>query len=198
MQGFVNRAIQCFVRDIYGEDRWRQVVDAAQLGFTNFEAMLNYDPAVTERVLDALQDQLGTPRAALLEDLGTYLVSDRNMEALRRLLRFGGSDFEEFLLSLDELPDKARLALPEFSLPSISVSDIGGRHYLLNFGDGLPGFSFVMMGILRAMSDDYGALALFEHRMGDAGPEILVILADASFAAGRDFSLSPVGAVING
>lgn len=198
MQGFVNRAIQCFVRDIYGEDRWRRVTDAAQLGFTNFEAMLNYDPAVTERVLDALQDQLSKSRAAVLEDLGTYLVSDRNMEALRRLLRFGGADFEQFLVSLDELPEKARLALPEFSLPSISVSGADGRRYVLTFGEGLPGFSFVMMGVLRAMSDDYGALAFIEHRDGDVGTEILVTLADASFAAGRGFDLAPEKMVSHG
>lgn len=198
MQGFVNRAIQCFVRDIYGEDRWRQVADAAQLGFTNFEAMLNYDPAVTERVLDALQNQLAKSRAAVLEDLGTYLVSDRNMEALRRLLRFGGSDFEQFLLSLDELPEKARLALPEFSLPEISVSGSINRSYVLTFGDGLAGFSYVMMGILRAMSDDYGALALLEHREGETGPEIVVTLADASFAVGRGFDLAPTQVASHG
>lgn len=191
MQGFVNRAIQCFVRDIYGEDRWQQVASDARLGFTNFEAMLTYDPAVTDRVLTALQNQLAKSRAAVLEDLGTYLISNQNMESLRRLLRFGGSDFEQFLLSLDELPEKARLALPEFSLPSISVHSTGERDYVLRFGSDLPGFSYVMMGVLRAMSDDYGALALLEHRETETGAEILVTLADTRFTSGRSFDLAP-------
>lgn len=120
------------------------------------------------------------------------------MEALRRLLHFGGASFEEFLRSLDELPDKARLALPEITLPSLSVRMIEPRFYCLRMGHGLPGFSLVMMGILRALADDYGALVLLELLPGQTTDEIQITLADAEFSSGRSFDLSDGRQVAHG
>ena len=198
MQGFINKAIQCFARDMYGDGLWRQVTDSAGLGYSNFEAMLDYPPDVTDRVLQELQSHLGKSRETLCEDLGTYLVSHPHMEALRRLLRFGGASFEEFLQSLDELPDKARLALPEITLPSLSVRMIEPRFYCLRMGHGLPGFSLVMMGILRALADDYGAFVLLELLPGQTTDEIHITLADAEFSSGRSFDLSAGRQVAHG
>lgn len=198
MQGFINKAIQCFARDMYGDGLWRQVTDSAGLGYSNFEAMLDYPPDVTDRVLLELQSHLGKSRETLCEDLGTYLVSHPNMEPLRRLLRFGGAGFEEFLQSLDELPDKARLALPEIALPSLTVRMIEPRLYCLQMGHGLPGFSLVMMGILRALADDYGALVLLEYVPGHTRDEIHITLADAEFSRGRSFELSAARQVAHG
>jgi hypothetical protein len=53
-------------------------------------------------------------------------VTDPGLEPLRRLLRFGGGTFEEFLVSLEELPDRARLAMPELEMPEITLSVEGG------------------------------------------------------------------------
>ena len=113
MHGLINRAIQSFVTNTYGPDRWLNVTEDADLGFSEFEAMLIYDDSLTDAVLKSLCVELGRPENELLEDLGTYLVSDPKVESLRRLLRFGGETFLEFLYSLDDLPDRARLAVPE-------------------------------------------------------------------------------------
>lgn len=198
MQGFINKAIQCFARDMYGDGLWRQVTNSAGLGYSNFEAMLGYPPDVTDRILRELQSHLGKSRETLCEDLGTYLVSHPHMEPLRRLLRFGGASFEEFLQSLDELPDKARLALPEIALPSLTVRMIEPRLYCLQMGHGLPGFSLVMMGILRALADDYGALVLLEFHPNRHWDEIHITLADAEFSSGRSFDLSAERQVAHG
>ena len=53
MHGLINRSIQCFLRDTYGAGAWAQVVRGAGLGFDSFEAMLTYDPVLTDAVLDA-------------------------------------------------------------------------------------------------------------------------------------------------
>ncbi len=79
-------------------------------------------------------------------------------QALRRLLRFGGSSFVEFLQSLEELPDRARLALQEVAFPRIDVAEIGPAHYRLHFDCQVPAIFPVALGAVRAMADDYGAL----------------------------------------
>lgn len=190
MHGLVNRAIQSFVTNTYGRDRWRQVTEAAGLGSIEFEAMLPYDDGVTGVVLDALCAELGRDRAEVLEDLGTYLVSNPDVEALRRLLRFGGQTYVDFLHSLDDLPDRARLAVSFLHLPAMELRETGAGRYSLTCGPGLPGFGWVMMGILRTMADDYGALVMLEHDGTQGEDEVITItLIESAFAKGRDFDL---------
>ena len=71
--------------------------------------------------------------------MGTYLVSHPARAGIRRLLRFGGSDFRDFLHSLEDLPERGRLALPDLLLPPISVSDQGAGRYALGIGPGGAG-----------------------------------------------------------
>ena len=134
---------------------------------------------------------LGRDRAGMLEDLGTYLVSHPRTEALRRLLRFGGVTYVDFLHSLDDLPDRARLAVADLQLPALELREHASGRFSLACGPGMPGFGSVMTGILRAMADDYGALATIERERASAdGAEVIAItLVETAFAAGRRFDL---------
>lgn len=190
MHGLINRAIQSFVCNTYGPQRWQQVTEAAGLDFTNFEAMLIYDDDQTSRVVAALCAQLGRDPSEVLEDLGTYLVSHPEVEGLRRLLRFGGVTYVDFLHSLDDLPDRARLAVSDLHLPAMELREHADGHFTLTCRPGLPGFGWMMMGLLRAMADDYGALVTLEHHSGPDGAEVISItLVEPAFAEGREFDL---------
>ena len=190
MHGLINRTIQGFVSDTRGEALWREVAERAELGFVEFEAMLSYDAEVTERVLRVVCAQLNLPLEALLEDIGTYLVSHENTEAVRRLLRFGGVDFVEFLHSLEDLPDRARLAVEDLPLPLLELCEHAMDHFSLTVRSQPLGFGAVMLGVLRAMADDYGALVILEYFPASEGSERIEIqLIEAAFAAGRGFEL---------
>jgi hypothetical protein len=190
MHGLINRSIQCFLRDTYGGEAWHAIAAKAGLGADGFEALLVYEAALTETVLEAACAQLSTTRDMLLEDLGIYLVSHPNVQGLRRLLRFGGAEFVDFLHSLDELHDRARLAVPDLDLPQLELRDHGAGAYSLAVTHPHAGFGHVMVGVLRAMADDYGALALLEHRGRQGGVETIAIeLLDMRFAEGRHFEL---------
>lgn len=190
MHGLINKAIQTFVCQTYGPDRWVGITRAANLAQPEFEAMLPYDESITRQLLDALSADLARPADEILEDLGTFLVSNPRVEALRRLLRFGGVTYEEFLHSLDDLPDRTRLAVSDLRLPPLELREHARGHYTLRCCAGLPGYGSVMMGILRAMADDYGALVTLERGNGAAGAEVIAItLVETAFAEGRDFEL---------
>ena len=190
MHGLINRAIQCFVCDSYGWDKWVEATRLAELEFVEFEAMMMYDDDITPRLLDAISVLLDRNRRYIMEDLGTYLVSHPNVEALRRLLRFGGVTFVDFLHSLDELPDRARLAVSDLQLPRTELREHGASCFSLVCECPIPGYGYVMMGVLRTMADDYGVLALLEHQGESQGVEtISVSLIETKFAAGRAFEL---------
>ncbi|MBT8155966.1 heme NO-binding domain-containing protein [Epibacterium ulvae] len=190
MHGLINRAIQAFVTDTYGADRWKSVMDLAGLGFVEFEAMLMYPDDQSFKVLAAMETVLDRPLAEMLEDMGTFLVSNPQAEALRRLLRFGGVDYVEFLYSLDDLPDRARLAVADLHLPTLELIEQAPGQFELICAQGLPGYSNVMMGILRAMADDYGDLVILDHAgIRDDADIISITHVESQFAEGRSFSL---------
>ncbi|WP_372841756.1 heme NO-binding domain-containing protein [Phaeovulum sp.] len=191
MLGLINRSIQRFLGDTYGTPLWQQVAEAASAPADGFEALLPYDDALTFALLDTAADRLGKPRDALLEDLGAFLVT---LEPLRRLLRFGGVDYDDFLMSLDELPARARMALPEIDIPHLALAVAGAGQLTLTVQGRVPGWGLVMSGLLRAMADDYGALALIDLAPTDATDtacdRIMVELLDTSHAHGRQFELA--------
>lgn len=153
--------------------------------------MLGYPDQVTLDVLAAAARHFGKPVESLLEDLGNYLVFDPNVEAIRRLLRFGGESFTEFLFSLNELHGRARLALPDLEMPVLTVKSSGDGKFTLTCAHEIPGFGYALLGVLRAMADDYGALVFLEHQgWKDSGEEVVTVhLLEAAFAEGRSFDL---------
>jgi len=195
MHGLINRSIQSFLRDTYGAQVWLRVAQLARLNPDGFEAMLHYDDRVTVHLIAAASQVLSRPQDTILEDLGTYLVSHPNLQALRRLLRFGGVTFRDFLHSMEDLPDRGRLALPDLDLPALTLTETGGDSFVLTCRGPLPGAGHVVVGLLRAMADDYGALVLIEHQgtEPESGAERIAIqLTDARFSAGRRFDLAAV------
>lgn len=190
MHGLINRSIQNYVCDSYGEDIWQGAVALAGLAEQNFEAMLTYPDTVTPQILDATSAVLGRPRDELMEDIGTYLVSHPNTEAVRRLLRFGGVNFTDFLHSLDDLPARARLAVSDLHLPMIELVEYANGRFGLVCDSPVKGYGHLMMGILRVMADDYGALALLDHAgQGDGRETVTITLVEPDYAKGRAFDL---------
>ena len=193
MHGLVNRSIQCFVRDMYGHKTWAAVVEPLGPDFEDFESMSLYEDEVTTTILKEVSTQLGKPTDTVLEDLGTYLVSHPSTSAIRRLLRFGGETFREFLFTLDDLPDRARAAVLELELPQMELREHPEGRFSLTVTGEPKGFAHVMLGILRAMADDYGALVFIEHEGLRGGAEVLEVqLLDSAFASGNSFSLTPI------
>ena len=197
MHGLINRSIEGFLRDTYGEARWADVAEAAGIGAEGFEPMLDYDDTVTDRLLAAVSTRLDRPEGQLLEDLGTHLIAKPGGTAVRRLLRFSGETFEEFLHGLDDLPSRARLAVPGLDLPDLELrEDADGRFRVFVFST-QRGWGFVMLGLLRAMADDYGALATLDMAPGASTVAVIEIqLHESAFSAMRNFSLggAPSGA----
>ncbi|QIE41942.1 heme NO-binding protein [Rhodobacteraceae bacterium SC52] len=191
MHGLVNRAIQCFVRDTYGGATWERLAKQAEAPVAGFEALFIYDDEVTDRMIDAAEEILGRSRETILEDLGTYLVSHPNVGSLRRLLRFGGDTFVEFLQSVDDLPWRAALAVPDLDLPYFDVvSEDDGVVRVLCRSE-RPGFGHVLVGVIRTLADDYGALAILEHEGREGVDEwISVRVLSAEFSEGRPFQLA--------
>ena len=94
------------------------------------------------------------------------------------------------------MPGRAQLAVPDIGLPAIRVIPHSQGRFTLICQGTVAGFGHVLAGVLRAMADDYGALALIDH-VGETarGETIEVELLEARYTEGRAFSLAmPVAA----
>ena len=194
MHGLINKSLQSFVQDTYGDANWQEIVEKSGLPEPDFEAMLHYDDDLLERVIDVSLDVLDRDRDGFLEDLGTYLVSHPKREALRRLLRFCGTSFIECLHALDDLPGRVHLAIPDLDFPPLDLRQFGTSEFLLTCGWKTDAAAHVMLGVVRAIADDYGALAVFEAEGSGSGRTVRITLLDHSFAEGRAFALGDTAA----
>ena len=194
MHGLIGRAIQNFVHDTYGPETWLQIVGVAAVPMTEFEPLKIYSDDVADKVLDAVALCLERPREEILEDMGLYLVAHPNCATVRRLLRFGGDTFLHFLHSLNELPDRVRLAVSDLDLPELDLREHYAGNLTLTVFDGPQGFGHVLVGLLRAMADDFGALVMLEHMGRNQSAETLQVqLLEVDYAQGRAFQFAGDG-----
>lgn len=163
MHGTFNRGLQYFVRDIYGADVWEETCLRAELSYFNFETMLHYEDSVTSRVLKSLSKVLSRSVGEVLEDFGTYAVSEERLNVVRRLLRFGGDTYEEFLHSLEDVHDRAKMALPDLDMPHLRLTPHSDTEFTLHYQFSKQGYGSFFLGLLRGMADDYGALVVITH-----------------------------------
>lgn len=192
MHGLLLRPVQGFVRDIYGQEHWLTIASGVGIARANIEPMGRYPDDMAELLITAATAAIGKPRAEFLEDLGTYLVSHPNCETVRRLMRFGGDTFLEFLYSLNDLPARARLAVTDLQLPELDLREHFSGSLTLGVSDGPAGAGDVMVGLLRGMADDYGALVMLQNLGANSGVELIEIrLLDLRFSEGRAFQLAP-------
>mgnify|MGYP003133580564 CR=1 FL=1 len=178
MHWLVNRSVERFVRDTYGRETWVEVARLLDPDIGAFDAMQGFDASVTHHLMAVVAKILERPARAIEEDIGTYLVTHPHNAPVRRLLRFGGDSFEDFLHSLEDLPDRAHLALPGLDLPRLEVIACRGSVFTLAVTPTGPDsvcFGSAFMGLLRAMADDYGALVTLEHKGQDGARELIEV-----------------------
>ena len=163
MHGLICKSLEGFVKDRYGDSTWRAVIRRADPGLDRFEMLRLYDDALVVGVLVAAAQEVDDDPFHLLEDMGHWLCTHPPMEPFRRLIRFSGATFTDLIYSLDEVRDRAGMALPGIDLPDYDAAEIGSGHFQVSARWGVPGACSMLRGLLRAMADDYGVLAVVDE-----------------------------------
>jgi len=187
MDALLLRSLQNYVLDTFGSAKWHEICVIADQPSQTYEPMLRYESGLADRVADIVSRVLGRPVEAIWEDVGTYLVTNPEREGARRLLRFGGVSFSDFLHSLEELPARARLAMPKLEAPEVILDEVGPDRFELRCRSHIRGVQRVLIGVVTAMADDYGALCLIETGAEDC---IKIAVLDTRHATAKAFELA--------
>ena len=194
MHGLICKAVEGFVTDQHGPDAWTAIRLDAGLAVTHFESLKVYDQALAEKVFTVAAQTLRRDRSVLFEDVGAWVCTHPPLETVRRLIRFTGRTFVDLLYALDEVHDRACMAVPGLNLPRYRLVREGEGEFEVYSRWRISGGAAVLTGVLRAMADDYGTLALIdagESRFEDGVwlERIHVRVVDHAFQAPREFIL---------
>jgi Haem-NO-binding len=187
MDALMLRSLQSYVIDTFATSSWQDICRRAELTTETFEPMLRYDPGTADRIARVAAEVLGRSADTIWEDVGTYLVTNPEREGVRRLLRFGGASYADFLQSLEELPGRARLTMPDLEVPDLTLDEVAPDQFRLRCKSDLRCVQRVLVGLLTAMADDYGVLCLIEA--GEDDWTSIAVL-DRRHAKARHFDLA--------
>lgn len=188
MDALLLRSLQGYLRDTFGLSVWQAICRRGELEVQTFEPLLRYDPGTADRVARLAAEVLARPVDTVWEDMGTYLVTNPGHEGVRRLLRFGGVGFADFLHSLEEMPGRARLALPGLDLPEITLHAPAPDRFEIRCTSRVRGIPRVLVGMVTAMADDYGTLCVIDPP--DDKGRIVVQVLDSRHGTARPFDLA--------
>jgi hypothetical protein len=194
MQGLLCKALETFVLDRHGSQVWDATLTRAGFPNPSFEMFQTYPPGTVAACSDAAAVELSISQNALMEDLGTWICTHPPLEPVRRLIRFSGETYKEMLYALDAIHDRGNLAMPGLDLPVLELSELGQGKYCVFVDAPQPGMGAFILGVLRAMADDYGSLVFVElltsaNMEQSERAEISIQLFDEQFAAPRAFNL---------
>ena len=160
MNGVINAALQHYVCTAHGLSLWERAARRSGVPHLRFEAMLQYQDALTERTLTALANELQITQEDLLEDVGVFLVTHAKTQWLHRLLRFSGENYIDFLRTLPDMPNRIAIAAFDIGVPQIALTQDRPLHFRLDLK--APKHSglccHVFAGLLRAMADSHNTL----------------------------------------
>ncbi|SIS72700.1 heme NO-binding domain-containing protein [Paracoccus saliphilus] len=178
MHWLVRKFIESFLRETYSDALWHRVCRSS--GVASYRSSI--DDLNSQDLIAMAAQMLGKPKDDLLEDLGAWSA---RQERIRRLLRFSGRNFHDFLLNLEMLGDRVRMIAPDFLMPRIRVTEDGIDCLRVDFPSDGHEWACAMAGLIRCMADDYGALGV----IGIEENSVTVQISDGFFTSGRSFLL---------
>lgn len=176
MHWLVRKSIESFLRDTYNERLCRTACHVPGAGSQQ-------DFILDRHSRDLIDDAarfLDKTESDLLEDLGAWIA---RQERTRRLLRFSGRNFREFLLNLELLPDRMRMIVPDLPMPQMRVVEDGGDCLRVEIPSDRSEWLHAIAGLIRCMADDYGVLGL----IWTDDDRVIVQISDGAFTSGRSF-----------
>ena len=132
--------------------------------------MVYYEDDVSKRLLETLSVVLDLAKEDILEDLGTYIVTDEQLGGIRRLLKFGGETYVDFLMSLDDFSARLKIAMPFLQVPTLTLDQRSDDVYSVHYEYTFSGYGSGLLGRLRGKGDDLGGLVNVRHYSKLKGP----------------------------
>jgi len=134
MKGVVNKGIQEWVEERFGEDTWDEIRSAAGYDEPSFSPSLDYPDQMTVDLVAATARFLGLSPDETMKEFGKYWVSNTGKHAYPSLYALAGRNPREFLRNMNRVHRQATVSISGARPPSLRAEDLpdGGLaiHYV--------------------------------------------------------------------
>ncbi|MDP6928927.1 MAG: heme NO-binding domain-containing protein [Planctomycetota bacterium] len=167
MYGIVNLSFVGFVTSQYSAEKWAEVASQSGHPDTQFEPFESYPDKISYDIVGAAATVLGVTFEEFLEGTGEYWVLVTAKENYESLLKLAGSDLPTFLMSLNNLHERAQSIFPHYSPPSFRCEpQEEGCLRLLYFSE-REGLAPFVTGALRGLAKRFNVEIEIDHRGPD-------------------------------
>ena len=151
MYGMVNRALQGYIVDEFGQTNWEEIKAKAGINNETFVSMQPYPDEITYNLAKAATEVLNISISATLEGFGEYWVTYTAKEEYGDILKLCGKTLPEFLQNLDFLHSRMGMSFPAYKPPSFKCADLKEHSLRLQYFSQRPGLSPMVIGLVRGL-----------------------------------------------
>lgn len=163
MYGLINKAVQGYLVQAYGQDQWDQIAETAGIYPGGFISLETYPDEITYSLVTRASAILSIPSERLLEKLGEYWIEYVAEEGYGEYFVCYDQDMVRFLQELNAMHERMMLIHPQMLIPKFQIQKISAGNYALHYFSTRQGLAPFVKGLLLGLSRKLNQAADIEH-----------------------------------
>lgn len=165
MYGLVNRSLQDFICQEYGESEWESIKKRAHVNVDVFVSMEAYPDEITYQLVGAASEHLTIDPSLVLHAFGRHWVLVTGKEGYGEFLNLAGDTLPEFLNNLNNLHTRVALAFQSLRPPEFNVIEDNGESLRLQYISPREGLAPFVLGLLDGLGELFCQDMEIEHTL---------------------------------
>ncbi len=155
MYGLVNKAIEDLICEKFGEEKWEEILEDADIDIEGFVSMQSYEDDVSFKLVGSISKILDIPANDVLKTFGSFWVTYTALKGYESLLKLTGESLEEFIFNIDVLHTRVAKSYPNLVPPKFTTHKISDNHYEITYESEREGLSPMVIGLLEGLGERF-------------------------------------------
>ena len=162
MYGLVNKAVEELVISQFGEDKWYEIAEKANVELS-LVSKETYPDDVTYDLVAAASDILEVPAVDILEAFGEHWIQYTVDEGYGLMIAMYGKSVPEFLQNMNNLHTQIRLSLPDLNPPTVTCEVKANGDLLVCYKSDRAGLAPMLAGLLKGLGKRFATPVNVEY-----------------------------------
>lgn len=182
MYGMIHRAARSMAMEVLGETAWYELKAAAGFSESDFLSAQVYSDERTFALVSAIAAKAGLTVEGALHAFGKFWIGWADTSSYGPIMRMNGDTLAEFLGNLDRMHATIQRVLPETSMPSFHVEDVGAGHIDVLYESERAGLEPFVCGLLEGLMERFGHEGIVTHAAAVDGVRFRIAMTQAQAA----------------
>lgn len=155
MYGMVNEGIKTFIVSNFGEKKWTEICQKANIDTKDFTMLEVYPDELTYNLVGSISETLQMSPEDVLTTYGKYWITYATSVGYEQLLAMFGPDFKTCLKNLNHMHSHMGSFLPNIKAPRFDVTELSENVIHVNYVSERKGLAPFVMGLFQGLSERY-------------------------------------------